>query len=243
MGMAKSNNEPSEADIILNRTNVALARSQRLIQSWLPPKPSEESAATQSTPAEDDEDDFKGLDETAGIGSERTAEDEGLPDGALRRKKLASNDKLLEQILGKKAAQQKKKQDATKNSIKASLPTKQMPAQPTKPSEPDSEEEEEEGRAAAFKSKKRKANPPISRSTEPPVRDVGAQTSSKQEEGTKDNHDAVHAAEPQPRKDEDSEDERPTKRKPGSYLDELLSQKASKKSKKKNKSKSAGAST
>ncbi|KAI7201039.1 hypothetical protein KC343_g2741 [Hortaea werneckii] len=233
--MAKSNNEPSEADIILNRTNVALARSQRLIQSWLPPKPSEESAATQSTPAEDDEDDFKGLDETAGIGSKRTAEDEGLPDGALRRKKLASNDKLLEQILGKKAAQQKKKQDANKNSIKSSLPAKQVPMQHTRPQEPESEEEEEEGRAAAFKSKKRKANPPISRSTEPPIRDEGAQKSSKQEEGTRDNHDAVHATEPQPTKDEDSEDERPAKRKTGSYLDELLSQKASKKSKKKNK--------
>merc|ERR1712070_621968 len=228
MGMAKSNNEPSEADIILNRTNVALARSQRLIQSWLPPKPSEESAATQSTPAEDDEDDFKGLDETAGIGSKRTAEDEGLPDGALRRKKLASNDKLLEQILGKKSAQQKKKQDANKNSIKASLPAKQVPVQPTRPQEPDSEEEEEEGRAAAFKSKKRKANPPMPRSADSPARDVGAQTSSKQEEGTRDNRDAVHAAEPQPTKDEDSEDERPPKRKTGSYLDELLSQKASK---------------
>ncbi|KAI7520430.1 hypothetical protein KC331_g20223, partial [Hortaea werneckii] len=170
--MAKPNNEPSEADVILNRTNVALARSQRLIQSWLPPKPSEQSAATQSTPAEDDEEDFKGLDETAGIGSKRKAEDEGLPDGALRRKKLASNDKLLEQILGKKAAQQKKKQDASKNSLKASLPAKQIPAQPTKPQQPDSEEEEEEGRAAAFKSKKRKANPPIPRPAEPPVRDV-----------------------------------------------------------------------
>ncbi|KAI7515220.1 hypothetical protein KC316_g21563, partial [Hortaea werneckii] len=75
--MAKPKNEPSEADVILNRTNVALARSQRLIQSWLPPKPSEESAATQLTPAEDDEEDFKGLDETAGIGSKRKAEDEG----------------------------------------------------------------------------------------------------------------------------------------------------------------------
>lgn len=29
---------PSEADIIFNRANVALAKSQRLIASWLPPK-------------------------------------------------------------------------------------------------------------------------------------------------------------------------------------------------------------
>ncbi|KAI7339268.1 hypothetical protein KC315_g1313 [Hortaea werneckii] len=241
--MAKPNNEPSEADVILNRTNVALARSQRLIQSWLPPRPSEESAATQSLPAEDDEEDFRGLDETAGIGSRRKTEDEGLPDGALRRKKLASNDKLLEQILGKKAAQQKKKQDASKNTIKSSLPAKQAPAQPTRPQEPDSEEDEEEGRAAAFKSKKRKANLPISRSTEPPIRDVGAKAKANHEEESQPNHNGVHDAEPRPTKDEDTEDERPAKRKMGSYLDELLSQKASKKSKKKSKAKAAGPST
>ncbi|KAI6896957.1 hypothetical protein KC318_g9346 [Hortaea werneckii] len=240
--MAKPNNEPSEADVILNRTNVALARSQRLIQSWLPPKPSEESAAAQSTPAEDDEEDFKGLDETAGIGSKRKAEDEGVPDGALRRKKLGSNDKLLEQILGKKAAQQKKKQDASKNSLKASLPAKQMPAQPTKPQQPDSEEEEEEGRAAAFKSKKRKANPPVTRPAEPPIRDATAQERTNTEQGMQKSHSAAHeAAEPPSANEKDTDDERPAKRKTGSYLDELLNQKASKKSKKKNKSKPAGA--
>lgn len=40
--------EPSEADIIFNRANVALARSQRLIQSWLPPKSAEEIANAKS---------------------------------------------------------------------------------------------------------------------------------------------------------------------------------------------------
>jgi hypothetical protein len=40
----------SQADIIFNRTNVALARSQRLIQSWLPPKPqAEDQNSTDST--------------------------------------------------------------------------------------------------------------------------------------------------------------------------------------------------
>ena len=32
----------SEADIIFNRANVALAKSQRLIASWLPPRTEEE---------------------------------------------------------------------------------------------------------------------------------------------------------------------------------------------------------
>lgn len=40
--------EPTEADIIFNRASVALARSQRLIASWLPPKTAEEIANTKS---------------------------------------------------------------------------------------------------------------------------------------------------------------------------------------------------
>jgi hypothetical protein len=34
--MAPVSKEPNEAEILLNRVNVALARSQRLIASWLP---------------------------------------------------------------------------------------------------------------------------------------------------------------------------------------------------------------
>lgn len=34
--------QPSEADIIFNRANVALAKSQRLVASWLPPRTDEE---------------------------------------------------------------------------------------------------------------------------------------------------------------------------------------------------------
>lgn len=38
----------SEADVIFNRANVALARSQRLIASWLPPKTADETANAKS---------------------------------------------------------------------------------------------------------------------------------------------------------------------------------------------------
>lgn len=52
---------PSEADIIFNRANVALARSQRLIQSWLPAKTAEEmaSAKTEEELRKEDEELFK----------------------------------------------------------------------------------------------------------------------------------------------------------------------------------------
>lgn len=39
---------PSEAEIIFNKANVALARSQRLIASWLPPRTAEEVANAKS---------------------------------------------------------------------------------------------------------------------------------------------------------------------------------------------------
>lgn len=38
----------SESDVILNRANVALARSQRLVASWLPAQTDDELAHTKS---------------------------------------------------------------------------------------------------------------------------------------------------------------------------------------------------
>lgn len=51
-------NTPSDADVIFNRANVALARSQRLVQSWLPPKPAQDvdqSKTAQELLKEDEE--------------------------------------------------------------------------------------------------------------------------------------------------------------------------------------------
>jgi hypothetical protein len=39
--MATASKEPREADIVLSRVDVALARSQRIIASWLPQKSSD----------------------------------------------------------------------------------------------------------------------------------------------------------------------------------------------------------
>lgn len=51
---------PNEADIIFNRANIALARSQRLVASWLPPRTtttSEESNTSGLDDKQDDDDD------------------------------------------------------------------------------------------------------------------------------------------------------------------------------------------
>ncbi|KAK5125652.1 hypothetical protein LTR85_011926 [Meristemomyces frigidus] len=225
-------NQLSEADVILNRTNVALARSQRLIQSWLPAKTAAEESSTEQA-HEEDEDDFIGLDELGGLGSKRKADDEGLPDGAFRRKKLASNEKLLEQLLGKKAAQARKQ--ALEGSSRASAgmglaAPKVMPARLERKVE---SEDEEEGRAASFKSRKPRAR---AAHAAPVVVQTQVEEGPDAEEA-----DNAQAAPPATHIDrsaatDDAEpEERPSKRKAGSYLDEVLGQKANKKKKNKKK--------
>ena len=224
----------SQADIIFNRTNVALARSQRLIQSWLPTKPASEEEAVDQAQDEDEDEDFVGISETAGVGSKRKAEDEGLPDGAFRRKKLASNDKLLEQLLGKKAAQARKKtQGANGNAVGDShVAVKQKPAAVRQAVESD---DEEEGRAASFRSRKSKAR--HAPAPAPPVTDPRDEEVQQASEGHGEElHADITVHDVQSLDIEDSEpEERPRKKKAGSYLDEVLGQKAKKKKKGKKK--------
>lgn len=57
----------TESDIILNRANVALARSQRLVASWLPAKPPEdlnESAKSEEDLQKEEDEIFTPVPET-----------------------------------------------------------------------------------------------------------------------------------------------------------------------------------
>ena len=202
----------SEADVVMNRINVALARSQRLINSWLPPKPNEEEGGTAQA-REEREEDFKPMTEKGGIGSLVAFGEEGLPDGAFRRNKLSSNDKLLEQLIGKKAARAKRKSQEVGKSMAASRhaapkPLVNRPRQLRV--EPEGEEEDEPGRAGMFKSRKN-----------------GKAVMQCRDEHVGDD-DPAPAISSEP-------DERPAKKKTGGYLDELLAQKAKKKKGKKGK--------
>ena len=220
----------TDADVMLNRVNVALARSQRLINSWLPQKPAEESEAT----VQDVDEDFKSQNDVGGMDSMAAYEYDGIADGTLQRKKLSTNDKLLEQLLGKKAARAKKSNDAGKGmaSGKHVAPKPLTSRLKEQKIEVESEDEEEGGRAAAFKSRKR-----LKTVKQQPVK-LG--TDGEQVEGKSDEDVAEGGSVPGLVKDEgstpamDSEpDERPTKRKATSYLDEVLAQKAKKSKKKK----------
>ena len=218
-----------DADVILNRLNVALARSQKLINSWLPPKPSDERSAQ-----DEDEDDFKPMTEAGGIGSKAAFDsDEGLPDGAFQPKKLSSNDKLLEQLLGRKAAQARKKsqaQDVGKRmSAARHAAPKPLVSRPKQPVE--SEDDEEEGRAASFKSRKLQNPPPVERSRDGDEM-LGGDSGSDANTGL----GLVRGEESGPVA-ESKRESRPTKRNQGSYLDEVLAQRANKKTKKKRQNK------
>ncbi|KAB8231046.1 hypothetical protein ETB97_011137 [Aspergillus alliaceus] len=89
----------AETDIILNKANVALARSQRLVASWLPPKTLDEQTNKSEEELQREEDEiFTAVPETLGVGAPLPNK---AADGSWNRTELGSNDKLRKQLLGK----------------------------------------------------------------------------------------------------------------------------------------------
>jgi hypothetical protein len=228
----------SQADIIFNRTNVALARSQRLIASWLPPKPqSDQQESTQA--AADEDEDFRGDSEIGGIGSLAQKDDSGLPEGAFKRRNPGANDKLLDSLLGKKAANAHRKAQALAKSATAQSQEAPKPVAKEKPKRPaDSDSEDEGGRAAAFKSKRAKPSKP-----QPKVQEGDAEDGAPVDTNTLEADVEAKTAELtlQPPQDTNTAAKSNGRKRPASYLDELLGQKANKKNKKKDKSAAANA--
>ncbi|KAL3487757.1 hypothetical protein BJX62DRAFT_187560 [Aspergillus germanicus] len=93
----------SETDIILNKANIALARSQRLVASWLPVQ--QTSAEQDLSNAKTDEDLQRAEDEVFTAVPERLGLGAPLPtkaaDGSWNRTELDSNDQLRRQLLGR----------------------------------------------------------------------------------------------------------------------------------------------
>ena len=209
--------EPS-ADVVLNRHNVALARSRRILQSWLPPAPPAEAGAHEELDMNDDDDDAGTLNEVGGMGSRTGQEDVdafGLP-----RKKHSTNDKLLEQIMGKRGAEAKRKQNAKEGKAAVgsrhgkTLPLVEKPKQEKKRAV-ESDDDDEGGRATAFKSRKM-------RSVVVP-REIAIEALDREDIGqaaTGQPIDASTTLEPA---------DKPSKRKTNSYLDEVLAKKSKKK--------------
>lgn len=135
-------------------------------------------------------------------------------DPLLKKRPGANNDRLLEQLLGKKAARghraSSKPQPAPKTPVTQRTGADQLGAD---------EDDDEEGRANMVASNsllKRKGS---------------AQSSTRKTAATSKNPDKVR----EPPSDED-DGPPPNKKRPGSYLDQLLAEKASKKNRKQQKS-------
>lgn len=219
----------SEADIALNWRSVALARSQRILQSWLTPERTPQ-CTPQAFEDGNNEDNFSGEDETGGLGSKRRAEDdEELSGIALKRQKLTSNDKLLQQLLGTKAATLKRKEQA-----KAKATTKAISILRDQKQAEEGDEDEEDGRSSAFVSRKQRhdswRNAKSRREAQASVDSDGhdSEELGEVDEGQRTQPPAAEYSEPEPVN-------RLRKIASGNYLDEILGRSAKKKSKKKKK--------
>lgn len=154
-------------------------------------------------------------------------------DGSFANKVPTSDDKLLKQLLGEKAA--KAHLDARKAKAIFAKPPNQTLGKPHLPQRKDESEDEEEGRASAFKSKKQKTKKkPAKKSRDhesesdgsaaqdAPIKDDLAKNTSAQ---MSDDHDDEET------KTETSKSKQPPS-KPVGFLDQILAERSKKKKKK-----------
>ncbi|MCJ1414101.1 hypothetical protein MMC32_000426 [Xylographa parallela] len=201
----------SEADIIFNRANVALAKSQRLIASWLPPRTEEELRNVKSAEEieREEQETFAPVPELLGLGAPLPQE---IKNGDERRQELSSNDKLRKQLLGKEFAKLYGRTGPAAKKDLGNLPlgSKPRPIPTTLPV--DEDVEEDGGRSSLGK----------------PKRKIGASLLViEQDEGAVDNN------EPLPRSKTGGKGSASSSKRGSTYLDEVLAEKLRKKTKKK----------
>ncbi|KAB2577149.1 hypothetical protein DBV05_g4246 [Lasiodiplodia theobromae] len=225
-------------DVAFNRVSVALARSQSLVASWLPPRSTEDEAA-QKTPEQLQKEesalftpgsDMYGLwlcylqsvaicsqISSLGVGAEPPKD---ILDGSFKRNQLSSNERLRQQILGKNAAKSRGVQPSDQKSAAAAhLPSKKL-ERPTKPVRAqDDSDEEEDGRAAMFKSKRKAAPAPVKK-----------EVSKGEESGSEE--EAKGRAAPKQANAAAAQAQEKSRKRPVSFLDELLEERTKKKNKK-----------
>ncbi|PGH13599.1 hypothetical protein AJ79_03592 [Helicocarpus griseus UAMH5409] len=223
-----SASKPSEADIVFNRANVALARSQRLIASWLPPKTPEEiaSAKTEEDLQREEDEIFTPVPEKLGLGAPLP---KSQADGSFNRTELSSNEKLRKQLLGKNY--KKPTANAAPNSSNARpgvAEKKYQPARPASKQQPESDDDEDEGRSSLGRNKRKRSksatvgtgNDKTTTTTTAAVNDNGnGHDDDDDEDGSKFGGKKQRSMKTQ-------------RKKPVSYLDELLSERSKKKKKK-----------
>ncbi|KAF3011045.1 hypothetical protein E8E13_011064 [Curvularia kusanoi] len=224
--MAKKDNFD---DVLGNRFSLMNAKSSKLLSSWMGDEPAAAPSANDVSDTQDDDADLK----QAQYGHDRLGVGSAIPkdiaDGSFVRRAPTSNDKLLEQLIGKKRAKAHlaAKQEAERASARQQ-PTWQQKKEEKKVEE---SEDEEEGRAATIASKRQKK--------------MGAKGASRGKSG-EEKADAAEVAGESLAVEESADvaskdvsdddiDLKPKKRvkksraKPTSFLDELLAERSKKK--------------
>ncbi|MCJ1392079.1 hypothetical protein MMC18_004946 [Xylographa bjoerkii] len=143
-----------EADIIFNRANVALAKSQRLIASWLPPRTEEElrNVKSEQEIEQEEQEMFAPVPELLGLGAPLPQD---IKNGDERRHELSSNDKLRKQLLGKEFARLYGKTGSAAKKEFGALPLGSKPRPVATKQVVEEEVEEEAGRSLLGKPKRR----------------------------------------------------------------------------------------
>ncbi|KLJ08911.1 hypothetical protein EMPG_15659 [Blastomyces silverae] len=224
----------SEADIVFNRANVALARSQRLIASWLPPKTAEEvaHAKTEEELQREEDEIFTPVPEKLGLGAPLPKSQQ---DGSSNRTELSSNEKLRKQLLGKNY---KKFLGTPSGPVVAGsrpLPdtTKQQQRQHHQRAKESDDDDEDEGRSSLGRNKRKRVGVGVERGDEATTATATATATRTVTEpaagNPDDNGGDKHTS------DDGSAQRNTQRKKTVSYLDEVLMERSKKR--KKNKSK------
>ncbi|EHA27546.1 hypothetical protein ASPNIDRAFT_41481 [Aspergillus niger ATCC 1015] len=214
----------SQTDIILNKANVALARSQRLVASWLPAPTADDQANSKKTEEElqrEEDEIFTAVPETLGVGAPLPTK---AADGSWNRSELDSNDKLRKQLLGRnyqKVMAAKKASTAKGGGSDAAASTNPAKNGVAKGEEEDDEDEEEGrtaliGRKKAMPAKKRKAAEPQAQSES---ETIGGESG---DEAKADQSDKQPGASSRPAS---------RRKKATSFLDEILAERSKKRKK------------
>ncbi|KAL4994797.1 hypothetical protein BDV10DRAFT_197211 [Aspergillus recurvatus] len=178
----------ADTDVILNKANIALARSQRLVASWLPAAPAtdEANAKTDAELQKEEEEIFTAVPETLGLGAPLPTK---AADGSWNRMELDSNDALRRQLLGrnykkvmaeKEKARQKTADPATtKNHVPKGATGHHQQGSGFKEDEDD---DDDEGRAASISKKASSRKRKVGGSAEPTMQSEGADSELENED-------------------------------------------------------------
>ncbi|RDW67114.1 DUF3245 domain-containing protein [Aspergillus mulundensis] len=215
----------ADTDIILNKANIALARSQRLVASWIPAAPATEAdnAKTDAELQREEEEIFTAVPETLGLGAPLPSK---AADGSWNRRELDSNDALRRQLLGrnykKVMAEKEKARKATADSAASENPVSKGTTGHDQQVSRVGDDDDDEGRAALIGKKASSRKRKVGGHTEPTAQPQSA-------DGEVAN---VDSEEPDERKAANSQEPKSKGRKKAtSFLDEILAERSKKRKK------------